>query len=87
MGDTPTPPSRFHCEAVNHQRSSLERRRGRARTGRPSAQGVNMDSLWVIAIVLALIWAVLLAVKIGSKLIHLLIVGALVLIAVRLVTG
>jgi hypothetical protein len=46
-----------------------------------------MDSLWVIAIVLALIWAVLLAVKIGSKLIHLLIVGALVLIAVRLVTG
>jgi hypothetical protein len=46
-----------------------------------------MDWLWVIAILLALMWAVLLALKIGSKLIHLFIVGAVVLVAVRLVTG
>ena len=46
-----------------------------------------MDWFLGIAIVLALIWAFLLLLKIGSKLIHLFIVGAVVFVAVSLATG
>ena len=46
-----------------------------------------MDWFLGIAIVLALMWAFLLVLRIGSKLIHLFIIAAVVFIAVSLVTS
>jgi len=46
-----------------------------------------MDWIWIIVIALVVLWVIGLVVRIGGKLIHLLLVAALLFVLVRLIFG
>ena len=46
-----------------------------------------MDWIWGLVIALVILWVIGLAVKIGGKLIHLLLVAAVLIVLARLISG